>query len=449
MTDSSPVRRHRASPVSALALALALLASTSGCGKKPMRSPVPEPTAAGAGIDPNGALAATGTAAPATALPAAPVAVKLWHSYRDDERKALDQLVVHWNRNHAEVQIDALAVPYDAIIDKFQVAAPRGNGPDLIVIAHDKIGGWARSGLIQPLGDFATPERLQRFLPQTVKPLVFERALYGLPLAFKTLAMFYNKNMVSGAPTTLAQLIEVAKVMTKPDDGQFGFAYDAGDLYFHAPFLLAGGGAVWDEATQKMAIDTPAARAGIQVARDLVQVHKIVPKGMSGFVITAMFNDGKAPFVMQGPWFIPEIAANVQWGVALLPDLEPGKPMRPFLGSEALLLTQTTPAKEAALRVLDYLTSDEAALTRLEVGRQMVANAKVYENPRWLNDPVVKVFRAQAELAVPMSNAAETNVAWNPYNTALRKTIFGDAKIDAALAEAQKACDEAVAQLGK
>lgn len=381
--------------------------------------------------------------------PAAPQKVVLWHSYRDDERKALDELLTHWNRNHPEIQVEALAVPFDAIIDKFQVTVPRGNGPDLIIMAHDKIGTWARDGLVQPLGEFATPARLQRFLPQTVRPLVFEKAVYGLPMAFKSLVLFYNQKMVPTPPQTMAQLIEVAKGFTDAKHGAFGLGYDASDLYFHAPFLHGFGGGVYDDGAHKLTIDTPEAQKAIDFVRDLVTKSGIVPKGMTGFVITAMFNDGKVPFVLQGPWFISEIDKSVTWGVAPLPTLEEGKPLRPFLGSEAVLVSKPTKVRDAALQIVDYLTSDEAALSRLQHGRQMVANVKVYENARWLNDPVVKVFRAQADAAVPMSNAVEAGLAWTPYNNALRKAIFGDAKTADALAEAARQIDEAVAKLGR
>ena len=381
--------------------------------------------------------------------PVAPATVTLWHSYRDDERKALDVLVSQWNGAHAEVQIQALAVPFDAIIDKFQVATPNGNGPDLIVMAHDKVGLWARDGLIQPLGEFATQDRLARFLPQTVKPLVFDKAIWGLPLAFKSVALFYNRKMIAEPPKTLGQLIEVAKGYTSAKTESFGLAYDAADLYFHAPFLYGCGGKVWDDVAKKITIDSTEAIKAAELARSLFVEHKILPKGVSGFVVTAMFNDGKTPFTIQGPWFISEIAKEIDWGVAVLPEIAPGQPLRPFLGSEALLLTKPSKVRAAALRVADYLTSDEAAITRLEQGKQMVANAKIYENPRWLDKPVVKVFRAQAEVAVPMPTAVEPSVAWTPYAAALRRIIFAGADPKTALAEAQTAADQALARLGK
>lgn len=447
------------------AVRLFLVAATAiaavGCGKStPPTASAPAAVEAAKGEAKPGEGAAQ--AAPAAASPTVaeedqgpPRTVTIWHGYRDAEREALDGLLSHWNKNHPNLQVNALAVPPDAIIDKFQVAVPNGNGPDLIIFAHDKIGLWARASLIQPLGEFATPDRLKRFMPQTIKPLVHDKAIYGLPMAYKTLVLFYNKKMVQVPPKTLGQLVEVAKGFTKPDADAFGLAYEASNLYFHAPILLGLGGAVFDDVAKKVLIDSPEAQKAIDIARDFYKTHKILPQGaVSGFALTAMFKDSKVPFVLQGPWFIGELTPEagqqpVEWGVALLPDVEPGKPMKPFLGSEALLLSAKSTQTKSALRIMDFLTSDEAALTRISVGKQMVANIKTYEQPKWADDPVVKVFRGQAEVSVPMPSSAEMSAVWNPYNAALQKGVYGEGKSAEVLGEAQRRAEEDIGKMAK
>ncbi len=425
-------------------VAVIAMLGTWSCGKDAAKAPSDKPAAT--------KVKATAKPAP-EAAPTTPIGppkrVLLWHAYRDKERQALDGLLATWNKKHPELQVTALAVPFDALVDKVQVTVPHGNGPDLIIFAHDKIGAWSRDKLIQPLGKWATPDRLRRFLPQTVTPLVFERAVYGLPVAFKSLVLFYNKALIQTPPTTMAELVKMAKKHTNSKAGKFGLGYDSTDLYQHAAILHAYGGRVWDDAAGNMAIDSPQAVEALAAARDLHKKHKVVPKGLTGFVITAMFNDGNVPFIFNGPWFVPEIDPKVKWGVALMPKADNGKPLTPYLGSEALLLSAKTKEREAALTVIDYLTSDEAALVRLQRGSQLVANRKIYENARWASDPVIKVFRAQSEISVPMPNAAEANVAWQPYGSALRKVIFGDAKATEALKDAAAQAQAALDKRGK
>ena len=199
-------------PRATAALLLVSAMTLTGCGKK-----APEK-----GPDKTTATAADkGAKATPLAKAATPVTTKkekqkvlLWHAYRDAERAALDKLIKAWNNSHSDIELVALAVPFDALIDKAQVAIPRGNGPDLLIFAHDKVGTWARDGLIAPLGSWASKARLKRFLPQTIKPLVFERAIYGLPLAFKSLVLFYNRTMIAKPPATMAELVALAKKHT-------------------------------------------------------------------------------------------------------------------------------------------------------------------------------------------------------------------------------------------
>ncbi len=440
-----------------LALLALIVGLTAGCGQK--KAAAPAATATTTAVKPGapGGAPAAATATKAAGKVAAkvvkaagpPQKVVLWHAYRDTERKALDHLIDHWNKIHPEVVVTALAIPFDALIDKAQIAIPRGNGPDLVIFAHDKVGVWARDKLIAPLGDFATAARLQRFLPQTVKPLVFERAVYGLPLAFKSAVLFYNKKLVPKPPKTVAEMIEIAKARTNKKNGEFGLAYDAADLYFHAGWLHAFGGKVFDERARTLAINSPEAVAAVEAVRDLHKKHHILPKGMTGFVVTAMFNEGKVAMVFNGPWFLSEIEKGVEFGVTLMPEVAPGKPMKPYLGSEGIMLSAKTKVRDAALQLMDYLTSDEAALTRITMGRQLVANKKIYEDPKFGNDPVVKVFRAQADMAVPMPNAVEANVAWSPYSNALRKVIFGTTPAPEALKAAADQAATAMTKLRK
>lgn len=432
-------------------IAVAVALSLGACGRStsPASPPASVATAEAPQAGEAAALAGAATATAGQPAPTpAPVKVLLWHAYRDDERKAMDALVKSWNDSNPAVVVEALAVPYDALIDKVQVAIPRGNGPDLVVIAHDKIGTWARDGLIAPLGEFATPERLKRFLPATVRPLVFERAAYGLPLAFKSTVLFYNRKLVPQPPATMADLVAASKPHLDAKEGKFGLAFDAADLYSFAAFLHAFGGRAVSEDGRSLTIDTPEAAAAIEAVRKL-HGEGIVPKGVTGFIVTAMFNDSKAPFVINGPWFLAEIDPAIDFGVAPLPMADNGKPLQPYLGSEAVLLSAHTKQRAAALSVMDYLTGDEAALTRMRLGKQLVANVKAYENPEFATSPVVKVFRAQAEVAVPMSNSVEAGVVWAPYSGALRRAIFGDQAAAVALAQAAKEAAAALATMKK
>lgn len=82
---------------------------------------------------------------------AAPTELTVWHSYRGEERAVLEALLTDYDEAHPDITVVPLALPYDSYFTKLESAAPRGNGPDLFIAAHERIGAWVGTGLLQPV----------------------------------------------------------------------------------------------------------------------------------------------------------------------------------------------------------------------------------------------------------------------------------------------------------
>jgi arabinogalactan oligomer/maltooligosaccharide transport system substrate-binding protein len=70
-------------------------------------------------------------------------------------------------------------------------------------------------------------------------------------------------------------------------------------------------------------------------------------------------------------------------------------------------------------------------------GRQTPSNLKVYEDPQVAADPMLKAFRTQVEVAVPMPNLPEMTMVWSPATTAMNTIVNRSAAPKAAMDEAQ------------
>ena len=90
--------------------------------------------------------------------------VLIWHAYDGAERRALEEVVDGWNQAHPERGARLVAVPYDAFADKLTSAIPNGNGPDLFIYNQDRLGDWARSGTIEPIGFWVDAAVADRFV---------------------------------------------------------------------------------------------------------------------------------------------------------------------------------------------------------------------------------------------------------------------------------------------
>ncbi len=368
--------------------------------------------------------------------------VVLWHSYRAQERKALEKTVNDLNTSQAEVSVRLVFVPYDAYLDKLTAAIPRGHGPDIFIAAHDRIGGWAESGHIAPIDEFAGKDVLDRFFRKTIHPLVYKGKLYGLPTAFKSAVLFYNRKLVPGPPADTQQMIAIAKRFSGRTDAEgrpiYGLVWEHSDLYFHAAWLYGFGGRLFDERG-RLVLDNPENAASVGFVRHIVSDLGLAPLDVTSIKVTSLFNQGRAAMVINGPWFRGEIDHDrIDYGVALLPEInKTGKRAMPFVGSEAFMLSARARNPAAAYKAMEWLTRDAPARVRLTVGMQPVANLAVYRDEEVARDRMMQVFREQLKYAVPMRNTPEMQMVWVPMNHALVNAITGRATPEQALAEAQ------------
>ncbi|MBN1944602.1 MAG: extracellular solute-binding protein [Bradymonadales bacterium] len=418
------MRRHRrtlTSPVLAAALVgLSLLAAACDKGTTPPAE------GTGAAVEPSAGQAAT-PEAPATTAQAEPQGtghLVLWHSYRQQEEASLNQVLELYHRTHPGMHVEALAIPFDAYPDRITAAIPRGRGPDLFIYAHDRVGDWADEGLIEPINFWTDDELLSQFFDITVQALVYQRGLYGLPLVYKSVVLFYNPNMVTTPPTTTDEMIALASQLTNTEgEGQYGLVYLNTSLYFHAPWLHGFGGRVFDDNGQ-LTIDTPEAAASVAFAASLHRQYHLLPENVQSHSVTSLFNAGRAAMVISGPWFWSELTENAPWAVAPLPVINAtGQQATPFLGSEAVMISSRSANKPLAFEFARWLATDlEAARIRMEVGHQPVALQAAYADMEQVH-PAIRVFHDQMLHSIPMPNIPMMRRVWGHMDTALFNAI--------------------------
>lgn len=358
--------------------------------------------------------------------------VVLWHSYQGDERAALERVIAELEAADPELRVQPVSVAYDAFADKITNAIPNGNGPDLFVFAHDRIGDWVASGIVEPIEYYVDEELADLYARDAIAAMAYDDSLYGLPLAVKSVVMFYRTDLMPTPPRSTDELV----AWSRDHAGTYALAYQNTDLYGHAMWLHGFGGEVFDEG--QLAIDSAEAIAAAEFAHRLAKDH-VTPRESTSTDVATMFNEGKTAAAISGPWFIADIKGGVPWAVTTLPVVTPtGRPAAPFLGAEGVLMSARARDKDRAFAVMQALASDASAIARARAAKQVVPNIGAYADPAVGSDAALAGFRAQLEHTVPMPATPAMRMVWTPYKVALQQIVAQGANAADALGAAQR-----------
>jgi len=394
------------------------------------------------------ALLVLAAAVAPVARAAADTEIVVWHAYRAAEKAAIEKVAAAYGASHPGIKVTTLAVPYDAFADKISAAVPRGKGPDVFIYAQDRLGGWIEAGnTVEPVDFFLDKPTKDRFIPTTMDAVTYRGTVYGLPVNYKVITLIYNKKLVTTPPKTSAELVTLAKKLTDKSAGRFGLAYWYSDYYYHAAIQNAFGGRVFEKGTSKPVLNAPENVKALDYLGSWID-QGFLPAEPSTALITALFNQGKAAMIFTGPWFLGEIAPEIEYGLAPLPRIvEAGnQPLRPWMTVEGAYIAAPSKNKDQAYDFVKYLTDRPAARIMALEGRQSPSNQAVYEDPQVANDPVLKAFRTQVEVAVPMPNLAEMTMVWSPATIMMasvaKRSTPPQAAADKAQAEVLKSLSE-------
>ena len=133
--------------------------------------------------------------------------------------------------------------------------------------------------------------------PKAKEALGIEGAVYGYPLASKTLVLMYDPTRIERPPQDTDALIEMAKAHT--GDGRYGLVYQATAGYSHAPWMHAFGAHV--TAMNSARLDDEAHVRALAFSRLLGAESGIMPKSPNYELMATLYNEGKAAFIISGP----------------------------------------------------------------------------------------------------------------------------------------------------
>ena len=340
--------------------------------------------------------------------------IRFWHFWSEPTQKAhLMQRVKEFAQAHPDIIVRLEELSWDQgeqkLLAAFNAATnDPSQAPDVIELGSDWVAKFSSAGVLAELSAMSG-DSTSRFSQDVLAPGLWEGKVYAWPWIIASRALFVNRGLLaeSGFDTSRT-LISWSDVMdaaervngsfAQDDPARFGFGANGPDrhrLYKKIlPFFWSNGGKVLDENGNPV-VSSPQNLEALQTYLALARAGKHETQKQ----LDAMFLQGKVAFWISGPWLVDRIAKDspdLNFAVTQLPGFG-DKPGIAFAGGEYLAISTYSEHKEAAWKLIKFLTSPEQALA---FGKELPggftpADLSVADNPA-LQEGWRKVFTAQA-----------------------------------------------------
>lgn len=347
-----------------------------------------------------------------------------------DQKKAdsLTEFAKKWGEQQG-ITVKVQTVAND-LQSNFIAANQAGNGPDVVLGAHDWIGNLVQNGSILPIA--LSAEARANYTDIALRAVTYEGQTYAAPYAVECVSLFVNKDLTQvTAPATIEELVAAGRaagtevILSLPVGEQ-------GDAYTMEPIYTAGGGYLFgkDANGGYLADDL-----GVGGEGSIAAAKKIGALGAEGVLrnsITdnsiSLFTEGKAPYLVSGPWALGDIKkAGINYTIAKIPgfgDIE-GSTATPFAGVNCFYVASKGEHRAFAETLVADVAKDSSFAEAMFPLNELPPAQKDLVDKLKSSNPDMVTFSEFAAAADPMPAIPAMSAVWQPLGLAQANIVKG------------------------
>ncbi|MDO5740861.1 MAG: maltose ABC transporter substrate-binding protein [Ornithinimicrobium sp.] len=357
--------------------------------------------------------------------------------WADDLRAAA--LQKHAKEFEAEtgVPVKIQVVANEKLREQFKDSVGADAGPDIAVGAHDWLGELVQNNVVAPVQMAADVQ--SGFNPESIEAVTYEGQTYGVPYAVESIALIRNTALAPETPASMEDLVAQGKKLVEDGKTELIMTQEVGkegNAYSLYPYLAAYGGGIFPlldaggfDGT-KVIIDSPESIKGGEKISWLAK-EKALSTNQDGSNVIPLFTEGKAAFMVSGPWAIQQIKdAGIDYAIEPIPDFEDGGETTPFLGVQTFYVSAKSKNPQIAQTfVQEFVSKPEVQISLFEAGDRPPALTAAYEQVAKDNADI-QAWGEAAAGGTPMPNIPQMNSVWGPLGKAEADIVSGDAAAD-------------------
>ncbi|HMO09939.1 MAG TPA: extracellular solute-binding protein [Actinotalea sp.] len=352
---------------------------------------------------------------------------------------------------------EGITVGVQAVTDtrsSFLTANEAGNGPDVLIGAHDWVGQLVANGGIDPLQ--LSADDLAGYSESAVRAASYDGQLYGLPYGVEAIALYCNTEVVGD--TTFASLDDaLAAGQAAVDAGTVESAMNLpvgenGDPYHMQPLFTSAGGYLFglnedgSYNPEDLGVDSEGGlAAGAKIASLGESGQNVLRRSISGDNNIAMFAEGRAACMISGPWALADVRAGLGedgFTIQPIPGFAGAGPAKPFMGAQLFYVASRGINKAFAQDFIANFVNTEETMQALYEGANLPPAMTAVR--AGVTDTATDTFGSAADGADPMPAIPAMDAVWQPLGIAYAD-IVGGGDPNAAMSAAARQIRDAIA----
>lgn len=272
--------------------------------------------------------------------------------------------VAEWEAANPDFSVVQEYVPWGQCQEKAITLASAGDPPALAYLGSRVLPQLADAELLMPV-DMNDDEQAS-YEPSVLSTVQFQGQIWGMPRAFSTKALFFNKDIFEEAgldmpngPQTWEDMLTAGAAISENTDAQaFGMPAASFDNTMHAflNFIYSNGGEVVNSDGEVM-FDSPAVVETFQFYKDMVPFSQDGPLAYDRGRLEPLFSEGKVAMIVQSFGF-RDRTGDVDYGLTWIPNGPSGEHST-LLITDSLAVFAGSDVEEAAMSLAKFLTETD------------------------------------------------------------------------------------------
>lgn len=346
----------------------------------------------------------------------------------DKKAQALKSSAEEWgNQQGLKVAVQTVA---NELQSSFVAANQAGNGPDILIAAHDWIGNLVQNSAIEPVTINDTAKK--NLTEVAVNAVTYNGQTYGVPYAVETLGLYVNKGLTDVTePATIEELVEAAKAAGTEAYLALPVDEDAGPYHLEPLYTSAGGylfGKNFDGSPNPKDLGV-GGEGSLKAAEKFGQLGSdgVLKTSITGDNSISLFTDGKAPYLVSGPWALGDVkTAGIDYKLSSIPGFAGMNDPMAFAGVNAFYVASQGKNKALAQTfVTDIVKDTTITAAMFEINQLPPAQTDLAEQLKGDNPDMV-TFVDLATKAEPMPAIPEMSAVWSPLGKAETNIVNGE-----------------------